>query len=126
LVIKYGHHIARVNTGSLSSAVSINKPSGKKPESAASQASGTKEASALKVLAFKALPARSSFITEGQERQALSEKEFVDSVCDEIRRLAGGTRDFVEATDIVSLADAKKGTGLVEILNHSLKRMVWG
>ena len=36
-----------------------------------------------------------------------------------------GETGLIEKTDIISLAEAKKNTGLLEQLGHSIKRMVW-
>ena len=100
-------------------------------ESTVAQASKKKDATTPKVLAFKALPTRTSIARDGQGAQTLSEKELISNVCDEIKRTAlkedsSQRNSFVEEEDIVSLQDARKGTGLVEQWSHSLKRMVWG
>ncbi|CAD6442615.1 a3974e41-2187-40ef-af42-202d25ba5055 [Sclerotinia trifoliorum] len=84
---------------------------------------------AMKVLAFKALPSRSAVSNEG-----VSEFEQVKSVCSEIRRMvetatlreAGGERqNIVEEGTIISLAEAKKNTGLFDMLGHQVKKLVW-
>lgn len=132
-VIKYTpgkENIARINTRSLSSAVGLdgNDPGDKE---GASGLSGKKEdPSMLSVIAFKALPARDSFASmEGQETQAMGEKETIDNVCDEIRRAALGEQgvgtSFLEDQDIISLSEAKKSTGYIEQWGHSLKKLVW-
>ncbi|KAM0180346.1 hypothetical protein ACHAPC_007663 [Botrytis cinerea] len=83
----------------------------------------------VKVLAFKALPSRSAVSDEG-----VSEAEQVKSVCGEIRRVveigsireAGEERkDIVEEGTIISLAEAKKSTGLFDVLGHQVKKLVW-
>lgn len=83
----------------------------------------------VKVLAFKALPSRSAVSDEG-----VSEAEQVKSVCGEIRRMveigsireAGEERkDIVEEGTIISLAEAKKSTGLFDVLGHQVKKLVW-
>ncbi|MCJ1379764.1 hypothetical protein MMC17_002867 [Xylographa soralifera] len=99
----------------------------------------------LKTLAFKALPADSSFASvnrDGSEGQDLTEKQTVQTVCEEIAKAIGGdalggkrvvtreglvreTRGIVEDGDIISLAEARKSTGLLEQLGHSLKKLVW-
>ncbi|MCJ1402963.1 hypothetical protein MMC11_006185 [Xylographa trunciseda] len=99
----------------------------------------------LKVLAFKALPADSSFASmnrDGSEGQDLTEKQMVRTVCEEIAKAIGGdalggkrvvtpeglvteTGGIVEEGDIISLAEARKSTGLLEQLGHSLKKLVW-
>ena len=131
LVIKYRpgkEDIARVNTRSLSSAVDLGGGKEAEVEGVSSQDNFEEEVSKLKILAFKALPARSSFI-EGQEKSRMSEKEVVNSICDEVQRavLDGHSTvlGFMEDKDIVSLEEAKKSTGLLEQWGHSLKKMVW-
>ena len=133
-VIKYKpgkEDIARVNTRSLSSAVGLDGSEACDLEGASDGQSNTKEdVTALKVLAFKALPARDSFTSmEGQETQAMSEKDLVSKVCEEIRRAAlgdhSGAAGFVEDKDIITLQVARKSTGLLEQWGHSIKKMVW-
>jgi len=132
-VVKYKpgkEDIARVNTRSLSSAVFLDDSESRNAEGASSQGSKVEDTSALKVLAFKALPARDSLTSmEGHERQVMSEKEVVTKVCEEIRRAALGQNSdvtgFVQDRDIVSLEEARKSTGLMEQWGHSLKKMVW-
>lgn len=81
-----------------------------------------------RILAFKAVPAglsprrRSQDSVQGQE---MNEGELVKNVCDELMRMAGKTSDWVEEKDIISLAEAKKSTGLIEQWSHSLKKLVW-
>lgn len=133
LLVKYKpglKDIARVNTRSLSSAVGSNGIEPPALAGAPSQTGRQEQDSTAKVLAFKALPSQDSFISmEGQERQAMSEKELVNNVCDVIRRAASGDGEdvagFVEESDIISLEEAKKSTGLLEQWGHSLKKMVW-
>ncbi|KAI9373118.1 SacI homology domain-containing protein [Aspergillus egyptiacus] len=107
-------------------------------------------ATKTRIMAFKALPLSNS-VTQTQRRKsaAVSEIEWVRTICEEIERAmrAGekalpshpepspssepssddGTSppSVVEASDIISLADAKKRTGLLEHLVHDLKKMVW-
>lgn len=133
LVIKYRpgkEHIARVNTRSLSSAVDLNGAKDADVEGVSSQGRSAEEAFNLKILAFKALPARSSLDSvEGQEKGRMSEKEVVKAICDEVQRAALGGHSavsgFVEDKDIVSLQEARKSTGLLEQWGYSLKKMVW-
>ena len=132
LMIKYRpgkEDIARVNTRSLSSAVGLDGAKEADVDGVSSQGMYKEEVSGLKILAFKALPARSSLASvEGQERIMMSEKELVHSICDEVQRAAHGgsaVPGFVEDKDIVSLHEARKSTGLLEQWGHSLKMMVW-
>ncbi|KAG9242217.1 SacI homology domain-containing protein, partial [Calycina marina] len=86
-----------------------------------------------KVLAWKALPARSA-IAAGDEGTKLSEIENVKAICAEINRVAQKSKPAESGTErtslvkeevIISLADARKSTGLLEQLGHSLKKLVW-
>ena len=133
LAIKYRpgkEDIARVNTRSLSSTVDLNSAKDADAEGVSSQGIYREEVSSLKILAFKALPARSSLTNvEGQEKSRMSEQEYVNSICDEVQRAALGDHSavsgFVEDKDIISLEEARKSTGLLEQWGHSLKKMVW-
>lgn len=91
----------------------------------------------LKIIAFKALPARSS-VASGDHQEAthvMTEKELVTIICEEIARAVSGAKPMeqggknapglVEERDIISLSEAKKGTGLLEQFTHSLKKLVW-
>lgn len=86
-----------------------------------------------RILAGKALPARSA-VVEGHGTPRLSEMELVKTICGEIERIvlalrvveAGiEKRSIIEEKDIISLADARKATGLMEQLGYSIKRLVW-
>lgn len=95
----------------------------------ASQAAPT-----TRVLALKALPARSALEDGNESEGKLSELELVRGICAEIERMVllgkvveVGTarKSLVEEGTIISLAEARKSTGLLEQLGHSLKKMVW-
>ena len=132
-VIKYKpgkEDIARVNTRSLSSAVGADGNEASGLDDTAGKGTTREDASTLKILAFKALPARDSFASmEGHETHAMSEKELVNNVCDEIQRAAlgdhSGATGFIEEKDIISLQEARKSTGLLEQWGHSIKKLVW-
>ncbi|CAK7274021.1 hypothetical protein SEPCBS57363_005948 [Sporothrix epigloea] len=93
----------------------------------------------VKRFAFKALYAESSLApssTLSAAGQAVkrSEEDQVMSIATEIERLVLLIRPFVagaehktiiERKDIVSLAEARKSTGLLGHLGHSLKKLVW-
>ncbi|KAL9128184.1 MAG: hypothetical protein Q9217_003084 [Psora testacea] len=140
-VVKYRpgkNDVARVNTRALSNAIGLHGSTAASKsdlEGTTKTISRRKDASPLKILAFKALPSRSSIPSDGHETQAVSEKHVVSNICDEIKRASlgasldaegNGAAAFVEDRDIISLQEAKKSTGLVEQWSHSLKRMVWG
>lgn len=147
LVVTYtagSNDIARVNTRSLSSlqsryeadlldgtaATPQAQPSG--IVSFISQSITQSATPPPRVLAAKALSSRSAVAEGGESR--LTEVEFIKSVCTEIERMAlmgkvveVGTerKSLVEQGDIISLADAKRSTGLLEHLGHSIKKLVW-
>ena len=129
LVIKYrpgSKDITRVNTRSLSSAVDLGDAKDASPETVPSKHSS----SSLRIVAFKAVPARSDLAgTDGEDKGRMSEIAVVNHICDEIQRAALGVNsalsDFVEDKDIISLQEARKNTGLLEHWGHSLKKMVW-
>ena len=133
LIVKYKPgkgDIARVNTRSLTSAVSMDEDkSGKLPEVSNSKALKEKYTD-FKLLAFKALPAHDSTNhVEDTQADAQSEQDLVNNVCESISRAALTEGDpvegFIEESDIVSLQEAKRSTGLLEQWSHSLKKMVW-
>lgn len=149
-VISYqagAHDITRVNTRSMSSIQSREETD--LPSGASAPAGGPSLLESLtgtgtgststpppretRILALKALYRRST-IADGDEAKP-SEMEQVRSICGEIERMAlhGRVREVgtarpglvVEAGEIISLAEAKKSTGILEQLGHSLKKLVW-
>ncbi|WPH03542.1 SAC1-recessive suppressor of secretory defect [Acrodontium crateriforme] len=92
-----------------------------------------------RLLAFKALPPKASATQkEGAHAASLSEVEVVKHICNEMHRLMetamrkGRSADDldvkvpdVEEKDVISLAEARRSTGLIESLGYSLKKMVW-
>lgn len=83
-------------------------------------------------IALKAPYARSSLAKDGDEPRQ-TELQVVHTMCSEIERLVGKAQGkaededwgIIEEGDIISLDEAKKSTGILEQLGHSLKRMVW-
>lgn len=155
MVIKYRpgkQDVARVNTRSLSTSVG-QKPAASgssnsaRPSSAVgslfdllsrSRSSGGSSGKELRLLALKALPARSPSLANHNEAAAtVSEQELVGNICDEIQRAAFGAdgegggsdvglrKDFIEERDIISLDEARRSTGYLEQWGHSLKKLVW-
>lgn len=133
--------ISRVNTRSMSTSVPTPEPSHSPEETSASQFSanltsliaGKVPPAVEKILAWKAIPSRSA-VSAGDDETTLSEIDNVKAVCAEIDRLvqrwqpvdAGTARvSVVESGDIISLADARRHTGIFEQLGHSLKKLVW-
>lgn len=60
-------------------------------------------------------------------------QQIAEGIADEIRRAITGStehgeqrgKDLVEHSEIISVAEAKKRTGYIEQVSHSLKRLVW-
>ncbi|KAF5020664.1 hypothetical protein F66182_7298 [Fusarium sp. NRRL 66182] len=85
-------------------------------------------------LVFKATHVDSSIAVLGDGGPKQTETQQVSTICGDIERLAlerqperpGEERKgLVETGAIISLEEAKKNTGLLEQLGHSLKKMVW-
>ncbi|KAH9220887.1 SacI homology domain-containing protein [Leptodontidium sp. 2 PMI_412] len=141
-VIKYeagADDITRVNTRSMSNIQSraetdlLAGSSVSGPQSIFKSFTGpaTPTAPELTVLALKAVPVRSA--VAGNEPR-LSEIEQVKGICFEIERmillgqvveLGTERKSIVESGDIISLSEARKSTGLLEQLTHSIKKLVW-
>ncbi|KAL4873851.1 hypothetical protein BDV12DRAFT_159731 [Aspergillus spectabilis] len=123
----------RVNTRSLQSEVDPKALDNQ--WDMASWFTGTQRAK-TRIMAFKALPLSNS-VTQTQRRNsvAVSETGWVRNICEEIERAmrAGektptddeSHRSVIESSIIISLADAKKRTGILEHLVHDIKKMVW-
>lgn len=141
-VIKYkagADDITRVNTRSMSNIQSraetdlLAGSSVSGPQSIFKSFTGPAAPTApeLTVLALKAVPVRSA--VAGNEPR-LSEMEQVKGICFEIERmillgqvveLGTERKSIVESGDIISLSEARKSTGLLEQLTHSIKKLVW-
>jgi hypothetical protein len=95
-----------------------------------------------KILAFKALPPRSSYVgTRSTDEEPPSESESTKFICEQIAKQVNSTRTGGPATgseedssasllkvkeeDIVSLTEAKRSTGYLETLGYSIKKLVW-
>jgi hypothetical protein len=131
--------ITRVNSRSLSNIRTRNEAGSlggtslvSQPSSALEKLIGRPTAPVTRVLALKALSTRSA-VAAGNETQ-MSEIEQVKAICSEIERMIlhgqvveVGTerKGIVENGDIISLSEARKSTGLLEQLGHSLKKLVW-
>lgn len=137
LVIEFSegdNNALRVNTRSLQSEVDPKALDNQ--WDMASWFTGSQRAK-TRVMAFKALPLSNS-VTQTQRRNSVtvSETDWVRTICEEIERAmrAGETttqadaeprRSVIESSEIISLAEAKKRTGLLEYLVHDIKKMVW-
>lgn len=131
--------IQRTNTRTFSSVGDIAPKKDPNPEATNSRPSSfvgfftTKSKSpSFKILAFKAPYINSSTAASGSPQQ--SELQQVVSICAEVERLTLDSRlfksneekkDVIEKGDIISLEEAKKNTGLLEQLGHSIKKLVW-
>ncbi|KAK4985074.1 hypothetical protein LTR66_007539 [Elasticomyces elasticus] len=140
-VVRYKPHgeaLVRTNTRSMQNEKTAeNAEEGKKDVKV--------KPSESRVLAFKALPPSAAAArSESPEPVGMSEFEQVKHVCEEIRRaavavvardtagveeIAGGKNEGeelqVEEKDVISVADAKKSTGLLETLGYGFKKLIW-
>jgi hypothetical protein len=140
--------LVRVNTRSLGSEASAEH-NGKSSNKSTTQNDDSK------LIAFKALPPKSSFVGMDDRGQTPpSEIEHTKLICEEIVKMVNASRRSesaitndkpdptegrkgtatevekqtmlaVEEKDIISLADAKRSTGYLEQLGYSLKKLVW-
>jgi hypothetical protein len=135
-IVRYspgGGDLVRVNTRSLGGEAVEEAMKVKDKKSNAKSSSD-------KLLAFKALPPRSSFAGGGgNDQKPPSEMDLIRMITEQIATAVNksnhivGLEDeeqkdgklVVEEKDIVSLAEAKKSTGYLEQLGYSLKKLVW-
>jgi hypothetical protein len=142
LVVTYSagaDDVTRVNSRSLSNIRTRNETDVvggtalvSQPASALEKLIARPAAPMTRVLALKALSTRSA-VAAGNDAQ-MSEIEQVKAICSEIERMIlhgqvveVGTerKSIVESGDIISLAEARKSTGFLDQLGHSLKKLVW-
>lgn len=128
----------RVNTRSLQSNVrpsALGATSNNGEWDLVSWLRGSKRAT-TRFVAFKSLPmsnpVASPRLGPNAGSGSVSELDRVRSICQDIERamLAGDGQNneaasVVEESDIISLADAKKRTGILEYLVYDIKKMVW-
>jgi hypothetical protein len=125
----------RVNTRSLQSSVrpATLETSNNGEWDLVSWLRGTKRAT-TRFVAFKSMPLSNPVASPrlGPKGSAVKELDRVRSICQDIERamLAGDAQNVdsasvVEQSDIISLADAKKRTGILEYLVYDIKKMVW-
>jgi len=128
-----GHALVRTNTRSMQNEHAVADENAGKDEVRKQKAPEKDES---RLLAFKALPPKASASRRDlQEETALGEGELVDSVTNELHKAMVKARKMdhlelektpeVEQRDVVSLAEARQATGIVESLGYSLKKMVW-
>ena len=131
--------ISRVNTRSLSTTPGLSETASRSMGQARTMADeheqmgspSVDKVSGSRILAFKALPSRSSVVNDKEHGAVLSERQVIDDVCGEIRRVAGYDDQQtgaipVKEGGIVTAQEARRSTGLVEQWAYSLKRLVWG
>ncbi|PLB33473.1 SacI domain protein [Aspergillus candidus] len=140
LVIEYREgdsHDLRVNTRSLHSSVDTtaldkNSAAHSSEWPVSSWFKGLRAPTA-RIMAFKALPVSNSVTqTKNPGSPAVSEGDWVRSICEEIQRAIVASPDtegpdqlVVEKGEIISLEDARKRTGILETLVHDVKKLVW-
>ncbi|KAM0339974.1 hypothetical protein ACHAPU_010691 [Fusarium lateritium] len=133
--------IRRTNTRTLSSrgdTADKEDPAEQKdasiPASLANLLTSKASSPSVRRLVFKATNMDSSVAVLGDDGPRQTETQQVSTMCGDIERLAlerqlehpGEERKgLVETGSIISLEEAKKNTGLLEQLGHSLKKMVW-
>ncbi|KAJ5676707.1 uncharacterized protein N7477_002340 [Penicillium maclennaniae] len=128
----------RVNTRSLQTNVrpaALEPPSNNGEWDLVSWLRGNKRAT-TRFIAFKSMPISNPVASPraGPNAGTVTVKELdrVRGICQEIERamMAGDGQNVdsasvVEQSDIISLADAKKRTGILEYLVYDIKKMVW-
>lgn len=136
LVINYNpdkNSVMRVNTRSLQNVVSNEQvPHGVDGGTGivswvASRASGSGN-NTSRNMALKIIPSDTGLSKSTDTPLAVAEQ-----ICDDIRRAATGSADhgeqigpdLVERGDVISLVEARKRTGYLEQLGHSIKKLVW-
>ncbi|KAE8144980.1 SacI domain protein [Aspergillus avenaceus] len=140
LVIEYREgdsNALRVNTRSLQSNVDTKTFDNNAPTNnewdVYSWFKGTPR-STTRFIAFKALPLSNS-VTQTRESIKVSATDWVRTICEDIERAmkAGAAQpadeearsSMIETSDIISLEDAKKRTGIFEHLVYDMKKLVW-
>ncbi|KAF4125668.1 hypothetical protein GMORB2_0912 [Geosmithia morbida] len=85
-------------------------------------------------LAFKVPYVDSSTVAIGGASQQQTEEQQASNICAEMERLVLECRvsrrdekesSIIERSDIISLEEARRNTGLLEQLGHSIKKLVW-
>ncbi|KAJ6440518.1 SacI domain-containingprotein [Purpureocillium lavendulum] len=133
-------NVTRTNTRTLSTRGEIAPKSGSQSSDGSNRQSGfanffsgKSKTPAIRKLAFKA-PYTASSVHESEARPRQTELQQVVTICADIERLAlerqlrkegEEPKSIIEKGDIISLEAAKKNTGLLEQLGHSIKKLVW-
>ncbi|KAL1957509.1 hypothetical protein VTO42DRAFT_5972 [Malbranchea cinnamomea] len=128
-------NIMRINTRSLQSLLDPKPPSDKEGSSDwdfSSLFKGSKEPP-TRYMAFKLPPQGTSAAASNLNEVAIAERDRVRAICVDIERTAmGGSgvghiegHSLLEEADIISLADARKRTSILEHLVFDIKKLVW-
>ncbi|KAK2751026.1 hypothetical protein FQN57_000101 [Myotisia sp. PD_48] len=142
LVIAYKadrSNILRINTRSLQSLFDRTLPSDREGSDGDSKREvldwdlstlfgGLNKASA-RFIAFK-LPRTTSAVSNVPQGAEISELDTVRAICADVERMVMGADhpekpSIVEETDLISLEDARKQTGLLEQVFFDVKKLVW-
>ncbi|KAI1140357.1 SacI homology domain-containing protein [Hypoxylon sp. FL0543] len=85
-------------------------------------------------IALKALHSRTA-LSDAKDVKRITEEEQINVIASEIERLvflnqpipedSGPRKSIIERGDIISLAEAKRSTGILEQWGHSIKKLVW-
>ncbi|OBT72524.1 hypothetical protein VF21_08670 [Pseudogymnoascus sp. 05NY08] len=133
MVVKYragADDITRVNTRSLSTVASrevLDGVAGADDASAKEHpvADRGRKPGEERIIALKALQARTAAVGDGGSSAApVSEEELIRSVAEEIGRVVG-IDGRVQKGDIVGVGEAKRATGLLDLIGWRVKRLVW-
>ncbi|XXH03499.1 hypothetical protein Hte_009904 [Hypoxylon texense] len=100
---------------------------------------GKSQAQPPRKIALKALQSKTA-VSDAKDVKRMTESEYINVIATEIERLvfrnqplAEGSEEqqqkpresIIEKGDIISLAEAKKSTGILEQWGHSIKKLVW-
>ncbi|KAI1465971.1 SacI homology domain-containing protein [Daldinia caldariorum] len=96
---------------------------------------GKPQTQAPRKIALKALHSTTAVSDDAKDVKEMSESEQINLIATEIQRLvfynqpalasSGERQSIIERGDIISLAEAKRSTGILEQLGHSIKKLVW-
>lgn len=133
MVVRYragADDITRVNTRSLSTVASREVLDGvavadAAPDKEHSVGDRGRKPGEERIIALKALQARTAAVGDGGSSAApVSEEELIRSVAEEIGRVVG-IEGRVEKGDIIGVGEAKRATGLLDLIGWRVKRLVW-
>ncbi|KAI1778363.1 SacI homology domain-containing protein [Hypoxylon cercidicola] len=95
---------------------------------------GKPQAQPPRKIALKALQSQTA-VSDAKDTKRMTENEHINIIATEVERLvfrnqplpdsSEPRKSIIEKGDIISLAEAKKSTGILEQLGHSIKKLVW-